>query len=128
MPVDCSPSHFRRVTEKGIYKLVMSFPSKSCKLDPFPIWLLRMSAASVVPVLTQLVNYTSLSKGYVVGRLKGCHVRPLLKRSHVGTNIFKNFCSVGNLPFVSRLLEGVAAHKLSEQRDRYALHDLLESA
>ena len=77
MPVDCSLSHFRPVTENEIRKLVMPFPSKSCELDP---WLLSMCAAPMVPVLTQLVS-ASLSKGYADGCLKGDYVQPLLKRS-----------------------------------------------
>ena len=116
------------MTEKEICKLVMSSPSKSCELGPFPTWLLSMSPASLVPVLTQLVSYTSLSKGYVDGCLKGARVRPLLKRSRMDTNILKDFCPVGTLPFVSKLLERVAAVRLSEHMDGYALHELLESA
>ncbi len=120
-------SHFRPTTENEIHKLLMSSPCKSCELDPFPTWLLKMCAGPTLPVLTRLVN-TSLAEGYVDSSLKVARIRPLLKKSGMDANILKNFRPVSNLPFVSKLLERVVAIRLLEHMDGHALHEPFQSA
>ena len=124
--VEFSLSHFRPATEWEVHKLLMSSPCKSCELDPFPAWLLKKCAVLVVPLLTHLIN-ASLSEGYVDNSMKTAHVRPLLKKSDLDANILKNYLSVSNLPFVSKLLERVVAGRLSKHMDTHALHEPFQS-
>ncbi len=126
-PVECTLSEFRPATEDEVRKLLMTSPSKSCELDPFPTWLLKMCAEPIVPVLTQLIN-ASLAEGHVDTTLKTALVRPLLKNSSMDTNNLKHYRPVSNLPFVSKLLEKVVATRLSEHMDTHALHEPFQSA
>lgn len=126
-PAECNLSDLRPATEDEVRKLLMTSPSKSCELDPFPTWLLKLCAEPAVPILTQLIN-ASIAEGYVDTTLKTAHVRPLLKNPSLDINNLKHYRPVSNLPFVSKLLERVVAARLSEHMDKHGLHEPFQSA
>lgn len=71
-PNNCSLDEFQCATQEEVRKLIMASPTKSCSLDPVPTWLLKKCSASVVPILTDLVNL-SLLNGSVPDQLKVAH-------------------------------------------------------
>jgi len=104
-------SDFTPTTEDELRKLVMSSGTKSCDLDPIPTWLLKECLDELLPILTTLLN-ASLLESTVPSDLKHAHVRPLLKKSGLDTEVLKSYRPVSNLTFVSKLLEKVVAARL----------------
>lgn len=74
---------FTPTTEKEITGLIQKSPSKSCKLDPIPTWLLKECVTELAPMITAIVN-KSLQLGSVPQPLKHAHVCPLLKKTGSG--------------------------------------------
>ena len=126
-PDGCVLYELQCATHEEIKKLIMASPTKSCGLDPVPTWLLKNLSASVVPILTELVNI-SLRDGVVPAQLKVAYVHPLLKRSGLDANNMKNYRPISNLSFVSKLLERVFSARLLAHMDRFSLHEPLQSA
>ena len=63
-PSDHELSKFSLVSDSEVKKLIISLPSKHCKLDPIPAWLLKDTLDELLPVITELFNL-SLSCGLV---------------------------------------------------------------
>lgn len=56
-------------------------------------------------------------------------VRPLLKKSRLDKEVYKNYRPVSNLPFIPKILEEKAvANRLHEHLDKNLLRDSLQSA
>ena len=92
-------------------KVIKSSPSTSCPLDPLPTRVLKSCLTYLLPILTFLVNL-SLSTGEFCSTLKKAYVTPLLKKSDLDSDVFKNFRPVSNLSFISKLIERVVAIQL----------------
>ena len=61
--IDCLED-FAPVTMSETRNVIGSSPSKSCKLDPIPTWLLKSCLRELLPVLTKKVN-TSFKTAHV---------------------------------------------------------------
>ena len=55
-------------------------------------------------------------------------VTPLLKKSTLNPDIFKNYRPVSNLSYISKLLERVVAGRLTDYMTENNLHEHLQSA
>ena len=95
---------FSILSEVEIDKIIKQSPSKSCDLDMLPRSLLKENMSSILPLITEIVNY-SLSTGHVPEKFKVAYVTPLLKKAFLDKNVLKNYRPVSNLPFVSKVLE-----------------------
>ena len=60
--------------------------------------------------------------------LKTALVFPLLKKDNLDSNEFKNFRPVSNIPYISKLIEKVATHRLNEYMSKNCLHEKYQSA
>ena len=60
LPDDKALKGFRQVSIEETIKYIMKSPSKSCKLDPVPIDLLKEAIHEIAPTLMNLIN-TSLN-------------------------------------------------------------------
>ena len=69
-----------------------------------------------------------MAESTVPSMFKQAIVRPLLKKTGLDNNIFKNYRPVSNLPFLSKVLEKVVAMRLEEHLIKNQLHDPLQSA
>ena len=120
---------FQQVTVENITKMIMSSPSKSCKLDPLPTWLLKVPEVlkTLAPIITQVVNI-SLSTGIVPSALKSAYIQPTLKKQGLDLEDKKNYRPVSNLAFLGKLLEKAVAKQLSHHMSENHLHDCLQSA
>ena len=81
LPDDKALKGFRQVSIEETIKYIMKAPSKSCKLDPIPIELLKEAIHETSPILTNLINI-SLNLGTFPTELKRALLQPLLKKPH----------------------------------------------
>jgi hypothetical protein len=77
-------TEFKMLTQDEVKKYVLSMPSKHCKLDPLPTWLIKECLDELLPLLTLIVN-TSLKLGIMPCGLKHAIIKPLLKKAGLET-------------------------------------------
>ena len=118
---------FANVTEEEIGKILSDSPTKSCELDPIPTSLLKKCAGVLVPVITVIVN-TSLNSGIFPDILKTAHIRPLLKKANLDSNVFKNYRPVSNLAFLGKTIERVVLSRLQPFIQQHDLNEINQSA
>ena len=75
-----------------------------------PTTLLKEMVEVVTPVITCIFN-RSLSSGEFYKGLKVAHVKPLIKKKGMDV-VFKSFCPVSNLLYISKLVERFVADQL----------------
>jgi hypothetical protein len=97
---DITFSEFAPLPEEDIRKLALA-NRKSCVLYPIPSAILSLD--ELLLVLTKMVNF-SLETGHFANDWKCALVHPLLKKCNLEI-INKNFHSVGNMQFASKLTE-----------------------
>ena len=86
---------------------------KSCALDSLPTDILKLTLPVHLDTITKLVN-TSFSTGVFPSALKRAVVSPILKKAGCDRNCLQNYRPVSNLPFVSKVVEKIAAKRLIE--------------
>jgi hypothetical protein len=118
-------SSFRQMSKDEIKKILNNM-SKSCKLDPLPLWLVKECIDEFLPFITNIINL-SLTQGYVPDKLKHATIRPLQKK--MGLELTKsNYRPVSNLPFLSKALEAAVILQLEEHINSNELSDTKQSA
>ena len=88
----------------ALKQMIINIPSKTCDLDPIPTRLLKVCIDTVLPDLLHIVNL-SLVTGLLSQNLKVACIVPRLKRESLDINDQKNYRSISNLSFFSKLLE-----------------------
>ena len=99
----------------------------SCILDPIPSNLLCRLLPHIAPVIKVIVN-KALSSGCFPSCMKSAIVKPLLKKSTLNPEIFKNYRPVSNLSYVSKVIEKVIAARLLSHMQDQNLLDPFQSA
>ena len=84
------------VSEKMVKNFIMASPTKSCRLDPVPTFLLKKVLCPLVPTITKIVNL-SLSTGTFPAGMKHAMVTPLLKKPTLDARDLGNYRPVSNL-------------------------------
>ena len=125
-PPPCFPA-FASVSQDDILKFINKSPTKSCTLDPWPTFLVKECLDILLPSITKLVNL-SLSSGVVPATFKRAVVTPLIKKSSLPRNEFKNYRPVSGLCFISKLVERVVAAQISDHIDANNLNNDYQSA
>ena len=97
-----------RVSCSTVKNTIQSLSTKTCSLDPLPTYVIKNYVDFLSPVITNIVNQ-SLSTGEFPSPLKLSHVRPRLKKDNLDKEFFKNYSPVANIPFLSKVIEKVAA-------------------
>ncbi|KAK6191023.1 hypothetical protein SNE40_002773 [Patella caerulea] len=120
-------SEFSPTSNKEIKQLVAKSSSSTCELDPLPSPLLKLCIDELCPVLTHIVN-TSLSSGTFPDALKEALVFPLIKKSTLDNNVFKNYRPVSNLSFLSKLVEKVVSVRFKDHLKFQHLDEPFQSA
>jgi len=92
--------------------VVMESPTKSSLLDPIPTFLLKECIVSVLPFLTAMIN-TSLHDSSLPASQKYAIVSPLLKKPFLDPAELRNYRSVSNLTFASKVIERIVASQLT---------------
>lgn len=115
-PTDITPScsssfaEFCEVSLEVIKEVIEKSPSKSCPLDPVPTRTLKSCLNELLPALTSLVN-SSLKTGVFPDSFKEGRLLPKIKKVSLDKEEFSNFRPITNLPFVSKILERIAANQ-----------------
>ena len=117
---------FTLCSTEEVEKVIRGSSKASCQLDPIPTNIL-CELPSLLPIITKIVNL-SLSAGHFPTQLKSAIVKPLLKKSTLEPDIFKNFRPVSNLSFVSKVIEKVIAAQLLQHMKENNLLDKMQSA
>ena len=127
---DISPPSFgtfKPVTEAETHKFIMSSPTKSCLLDPWPTFLVKDCIDILLPSITKLVNL-SLVEGVFPSDFKHAVVTPLIKKSSLAKNELKNYRPVSGLCFISKLVERVVAVQMRDHLEEHKLGNDFQSA
>ena len=95
-------STFSTLTKDQVTKIIMKSPSKSCSLDPRPTFLVLDFLCILITPITSIIN-ASLEQGKCPNFFKQAHVTPILKKSSLDKEIFKNYRPVSNLNFISKI-------------------------
>ena len=102
-------------------------PNKSCSLDPWATFLVLDYLNILITPITSIIN-ASLEQGKCPNFFKQAHVTPILKKSSLDKEVFKNYRPVSNLNFISKILERVAAVQLQTHLDEAGLMTGFQSA
>ena len=97
---------FDPVSEQFVLEIIAKCPSKMCDLDPLFASVTNECIDDVLLCLTAIVNL-SLSSGTVPDLFKHAIVSPLLNKHDLDPECLKNYHTVFNLPFLSKMLERV---------------------
>ena len=118
---------FSTVTEEEVTKIITGSPSKSCSLDPWPTFLVLDYLDILISPITSIIN-ASLNRGKCTDFFEQAHVTPLLKKSSLDKEVFKNYRPVSNLNFISKILERVVAVQLQTHLDEAGILTAFQSA
>ena len=118
---------FDLVTANETREIVMSAPSKFCKLDPFPTAGVKTLINCLASPISVIIN-KSLSAGYVPLSMKKALVRPGLKESSLDPEMNSSYRPVSNLSFLSKIMERVVNKRLDVHLETNDLLDDSQSA
>ena len=118
---------FSAVTEEQVTKIIQDSPTKSYSLDPWPTFLVLEFLDILITPITSIIN-ASLAQGTCPNFFKQAHVTPILKKSSLDKEVFKNYRPVSNLNFISKILERVVAAQLHTHLDEAGLMTAFQSA
>ena len=99
------------LTLDEVKHLIESSPTKSCELDPIPTWLVKEYMLELLPLITAIIN-NSITSGVYPCLYRKAVVRPLLKKTGLDPNEYKNYRPVSNLFFISKLIEKAVSLQL----------------
>ena len=125
-PLSYCMNTFSNVSSDSLFKLIQNSPSKSCKLDALPTELLKSCSGVLLKHITFAINL-SLSSGQFPRQFKNAIITPLLKKPGLDP-VLSNYWPISNLPFLSKLLERVAASQLLDYMHSNSLFEPLQSA
>ena len=90
-----------------------------------PPWLLKECVTDLAPAITSIIN-ASIKLSHVPSSFKVAHIKPLIKKPAL-TKTSKNYRSVSNLTFVSKILEKVILIQLGDHMLNNELIDEFQS-
>ena len=126
-PPQLFADRFVELTEDQVTKIITNSPSKSCSLDPWPTFLVLDYLDILMTPITSIIN-ASLEQGKCPIFFKQTHVTPILKKSSLCKEVFKNYRPVSNLNLISKILERVVAIQLQTHLDEAGLMTAFQSA
>ena len=106
---------------------MMESKTTYCHFDHIPTSFLKLIIDVLLPILTHIINL-SFKEDNVPSVLKKALIIPLLKKLGLDPEILKNFRSVSSLPYLSKLMESVAAKRLLMHMFLNNLHEIFQSA
>jgi len=125
-PTPCM-CEFLPITTEDVIKVIVSSPAKQCSLDILPTWLMKEAAPLLAPFIARMFNQ-SFAIGRFPSKWKHAIVKPLLKKAGTEESSPANFRPVSNLTFVSKVLERIANHQLTEYLSESRLLPRFQSA
>ena len=110
-PADTQLQTFQPCSKDKVRHLITASPTKSCALDPIPMFLLKEMIDVLLPYVTAMIN-ASLHEGRLPSSQKRTVVTPLLKKPRLDADQLTNYRPVSNLSFVSKLTEQAVSSQL----------------
>src|SRR5664279_1941373 len=120
-------STFRPTTAGEIAALLKKVPSKHCRLDPVPTWLVKQVSSVISPVITNMCN-ASFDQRVLPASQKKAITVPLLKKPTLDSSDLNSFRPISNLSFVSKIVERVADSRFVEHVEKNSLFPVFQSA
>ena len=118
---------FSQVSEQEVCKLISGMPSKTCKLDCVPTWLMKEHLNVFLPFITHVIN-SSFSSAIFPKSMGRALITPILKKPSLDCNDLSNFRPVSNISFISKIIEKVASNQLKEYLYQNNLIEVYQSA
>ena len=110
---------FKPLSPEQVQELKATVAIKYCLLDPIPSSILVQLGYVLLPAFTTMINL-SFVEGQFANVWKEALLLPVLKKP--GLNVaYKNFRTICNLPFISKLSERAAANQLKQHVDDQGL-------
>ena len=113
--------NFCLVTEEEVKNMIKEKGIKTSMEDPIPSRLMNSSLDIVLPVLTKLIN-KSLHEGSMEG-IKESVLDPLLKKTGLDSEEYKNYRPVNNLLFLSKIIERCVDNQITNHMTKNRLHE-----
>ena len=104
-------SCFSQTAQNKVKRLVVNSSSVTCDNDPLPTYLVNQHIDMLAHQITRVIN-KSLEAGCVPDDLKHANIISLMTRDNLDKDILRNYRSVSNLTFLSKLLKKVVAERL----------------
>ena len=104
---------FSEMSSSSVSEIIKSMSTKSCSLDPLPMWMFKNCLDEVLPIVTYIVN-KSLKDGQFPDSLKHALVRPSLKKPNLDSDDHKNYRPVSNLTYMSKIIEKCVHQQLTQ--------------
>ena len=118
---------FSPVSQDDVKKIILSSPTKSCSLDPWPTFLVKKHLDILIVPITEIVNL-SLSTGEFPKRFRTAVVTPLHKKPSLPREGFGNYRPVSGLSFISKVIERIVAKQLNKHIVNNGLQNIYQSA
>ena len=96
-------------------------------LDPMPTSLVMSILEELLPVITSMINNSSMSPGHFPAEWKAALVYPRLKKAGQSASL-SNLRPVSNLQFISKLMERAVCSQTLQHLMRSDLYPVLQSA
>ncbi|XP_033636732.1 uncharacterized protein LOC117297694 [Asterias rubens] len=120
-------SEFQTVSEDVVRRAIKQSPSKSCRLDPAPTWLVKTCLDEMLPLITRVINL-SLSTGIVPCIFKTSHITPVPKKSLQDPDDLAGYRPIANLMFLSKILEKIVDNQLRAYLREHNLFPAMQAA
>ena len=118
--------NFRLVSEEEVKNMIKEKGIKTFMEDPIPSRLMNSSLDIILPVLTRLIN-KSLQEGSMEG-IKESVLDPLLKKTGLDAEEYKNFRPVNNLLFLSKIIERCVDDQITNHMTKNGLQEASQFA
>ena len=118
--------NFSVLSETEIKHSISKLQTKSCELDLVTTKILKENLDNFINAITHIVNL-SIQDGQFDDDWKCAVLRPLMKKLN-GPSINNNYRPVGNLPFISKLLEKCEQDQFVNHNVNLCLNSEFQSA
>ena len=133
MNLESCLTYFKHTNVDEVNVLLSKMNKTTCMFDPFPTRLLLNCYHLFIDVIVCIINLTFSTASFPVA-FKSAVVKPLFKTPTLDCDMLKNFRSVSNLLYFSKLIEEVIAIRLDEHMrhnsimENYKTHHSTETA
>ena len=99
------------ITSEELIKIVSVLNKTTCSSDPFPSKLLMSHLPTIIDTIVHII-YFCLSISVFSSSCKSAVVLPLIKKTGLDPQVFKNYKPISNLSFLSKLIEKVISSSI----------------
>ena len=97
---------FTMITSEELIKIISVMNTTTCSSDPFPSKLLMSHLPTIIDTITHMI-ILCISTSVFPSTCKSAIVLPLIKKPGLDAQVLKNYRSVSNLSFLSKVIEKV---------------------